>query len=61
MMASREEAYAAAEKLKENGQLEEAVAALDESIRSKHARVKRVFIEAEASRKARLGSPPIES
>ena len=43
------------------GELEEAVAALDESIRSKHARVKRVFIEAEASRKARLGSPPIES
>ena len=29
MMASREEAYAAAEKLKEDGQLEEAVAALD--------------------------------
>jgi len=36
------------------GELEEAVAALDEAIRSKHPRVKRVFIEAEASKKARL-------
>ena len=40
------------------GDLEEAVAVLDESIRSKHPRVKRVFIEAEASKKARFGSLP---
>lgn len=36
------------------GRLEEAVAALDGLIRKKHPRVKRVFIEAEASKQARL-------
>lgn len=40
------------------GELEEAVAVLDAAIRSKHSRVKRVFIEAEASKRARLGSSP---
>ena len=38
------------------GELEEAVAVLDESIRSKHPRVKRVFIEAEASKRARVAA-----
>jgi cation diffusion facilitator family transporter len=43
------------------GQLEVAVAALDERIRREHLRVKRVFIEAEASKKARLAPASADS